>query len=151
VNAGSGGASLLKARICGAFLLSVPSYGASADNSLHAVKKSLVISMSTQMQPRVMLLLATQYTAFAAKQELWGGPPNPLRSAEHGNAQLASARPPPNGVMGLALVGYLIEYLMINIRLTIIRGNVPMGSILLASNHSYIIAFHLLLPVDAKI
>jgi hypothetical protein len=70
VNAGSRGASLLEARICSAFLLSAPSYGASADNSLHAANKILAISMSTQMQPRFMLLLATQYTAFKAKQEL---------------------------------------------------------------------------------
>jgi hypothetical protein len=46
--------------------------------------------------------------------------------------------------MGLALVGYLIEYFMINIRPTAVRGNDPTGSILLASNHSYIIAFHFL-------
>jgi hypothetical protein len=91
-----------------------------------------------------MLLLATQYTAFKAKQELWGGLPNPLRSAEHGNALLASARYPPRTVMELALVGYLIEYFMINIRLTAIRGNDPMGLILLALNYSYIIAFYFL-------
>jgi hypothetical protein len=41
--------------------------------------------------------------------------------------------------------------LMINIRPTVIRGNDPMGLILLASNHSYIIAFHFLLPAYAKI
>jgi hypothetical protein len=46
--------------------------------------------------------------------------------------------------MGLALVGYLIEYFMINIRLTAVRGNDPTGSILLALNYLYIIAFYFL-------